>query len=199
MIVLQLLHPAGVLCPPSHPKDIMDENFASAFIDGISHLDIKFSTTEKSKHTLITLGQCARPSLDNDCNTKMRPIKVRWFKQYWGHLMTIAWLEAICRRVPRMPRILPNPAAPVGTFLLQCQLIRFFRSSTRSRKSKPNTCILAIVLYPCPHTPAGAIAAPWEMQYNVKLFWANHAATQGMGVMRKNLQKCALNNSYKNT
>ena len=33
MIVLQLLHPAGVLCPPSHPKDIMDENFASAFID----------------------------------------------------------------------------------------------------------------------------------------------------------------------
>ena len=111
-----------------------------ALLNGISHLDIKFSTTEKSKHTLITLGQCARPSLDNDCNTKMRPIKVRWFKQYWGHLMTIAWLEAICRRVPRMPRILPNPAAPVGTFLLQCQLIRFFRSSTRSRKSKPNTC-----------------------------------------------------------
>ena len=33
MIVLQLLHPAGVLCPPFHPKDIMDENFASAFID----------------------------------------------------------------------------------------------------------------------------------------------------------------------
>ena len=33
MIVLQLLSPAGVLCPPSHPKDIMDENFASAFIN----------------------------------------------------------------------------------------------------------------------------------------------------------------------